>query len=113
MDLTTVLSAMGGVGMLTFLQQTIGWLREERRKSSAEARAQAVAPVAQQSLMLGMADQNTAIQQRVITSLENELAKVQRENAALLHDQDARERLIARLYTRIGQLEARASQIDP
>jgi len=112
-DLTTVLSAMGGVGMLTFLQQAVGLYREERRKTSAEARAQAAAPVAQQSLMMGMADQATGIQQRAIASLEDQLEKALRENALLRQDQDAKERLITRLYIRIGQLEDKAGKKDP
>lgn len=120
MDLTTVMSAIGGIGTLTILQQTIGWYREERRKNSAEDRAQAVAPVAQQSIMLTVADQATVIQQRAIKSLEDQLGQVQlevgtlrAENAALRQDSAAKERQIARLYTRIGQLEAGANQIDP
>jgi len=112
-DLTTVLSAMGGVGMLTFLQQAVGLYREERRKTSAEARAQAAAPVTQQSLMMGMADQNSSIQQRTIAALEDQLDKALRDNATLRQDQETRERLIARLSIRIGQLESQAGQKDP
>lgn len=113
MDLTTVLSAMGGVGMLTFLQQAVGLYREERRKTTAEIRAQAAAPVAQQSMMLGMADQYSGIQQRTIASLEEQLEKAQREKAALAQEREAQERLIARLYFRIGQLEDRVGRRDP
>lgn len=119
MDLTTVLSAMGGIGTLTILQQAVGWFREERRKDSAEARAEAEAPGARQSLMLTVADQATVIQQRAIKSLEDQLAQVQLEVGTLrtenqdLRDQmTAKDKQIRRLYTRIGELEVEISQID-
>lgn len=119
MDLTTVLSAMGGIGTLTILQQTIGWFRDERRKNNAEARAQAAAPGAQQSLMLSVADQATVIQQRAIKSLEDQLAQVQlevgtlrTENTDLRQQMAAKDRQISKLYRRIGELEVEISQID-
>lgn len=113
MDLTTVMSAIGGVGTLTLLQQAVGLYREERRKGSAEARAQAAAPAEQESLILGVASQATGIQRQTILALQEQLDKTLRENESLRQDQETRERLITRLYTRIGQLEDRAGQNGP
>jgi len=119
LDMTTVLSAMGGVGTLTVVQQTIGWYREERRKGRTEARAEAEAPAAHQSLLLGIADQATVIQQRSIKSLEDQVEQLQlevgtlrTENKQLRTDMTTKDQQINRLYTRIGQLEVEISQID-
>jgi TolA-binding protein len=111
-DLTTALTAMGGIGTVTILQQAIGWFLEERRKDSAEARAAAAAPVTQQSLMLEMADTATTIQQRAIKSMEDQLAQVQlevgtlrAENTDLREQMATKDKEISRLYARIGKLE--------
>lgn len=119
MDLTTVLSAMGGIGTLTILQQTIAWFRDERRKDRADARAEAVTPGTQQSLMLSVADHATVIQQRAIKSLEDQLAQVQlevgtlrTENQDLRNEMAAKDKQISRLYTRIGQLEDEINQLE-
>jgi peptidoglycan hydrolase CwlO-like protein len=111
-DLTTALTAMGGIGTVTILQQAIGWFLEERRKDSAEARAAAAAPVAQQSQLLEMADQTTVIQQRAIKSMEDQLAQVQlevgtlrAENTDLRVQMATKDKEISRLYARIGKLE--------
>jgi len=118
--MTTVLSAMGGVGTLTILQQTVAWYREERRKVRAEDRVEAEVPVTHQSLMLGIADQATVIQQRSITTLKEQVEQLQLEVGTLrTENQDLRQQMatkdreISRLYSRIGQLEMEISQINP
>lgn len=119
MDVTTILSAIGSVGTLTILQQSIGWFREERRKGSAEDRAAAAAPATQQSLVLTVADQATMLQQRSIKALEDqaeqqglEIGTLRAENEALRSEMAAKDKQIDRLYTRIGQLEDKINQLE-
>lgn len=119
MDLTTVLSAMGGVGTLTVLQQTVAWWRDERRKTRAARAAEAEAPASHESLMLGIADQATLIQQRSIKSLQDQLDQVQlevgtlrTENTTLRDQMTIKDAQIKRLYQRIGELEVEIHSSD-
>jgi predicted RNase H-like nuclease (RuvC/YqgF family) len=131
MDVTTVLAATALGGTATIAQQIVGWFREERRKDHAEARTEATAPVERESKVLVVADQAVVIQQRSIKRLEEELAQVQLEVGTLrtentsLREQmaakdkeiqgilDAKDRELARLYTRIGKLEVEIDHLGP
>lgn len=120
MDLTTALTAIGGLGIVTTLQQTIGWFLEERRKGDAAARAEATAPATQQSLVLTVADQATTLQQRSIKALEDrveqqdlELGTLRAENGELRDQMAIKDREVDRLYTRIGKLEDKIRSMQP
>lgn len=119
MDMTTVVSAMGGVGTLTVLQQSIAWWRDERRKGRADLRAAADAPATHEALVLGVADQATVIMQRSIKSLEDQLAQVQfevstlrTENTDLRGQMEKKNGEIRRLYQRIGELEVEINALE-
>lgn len=112
-DVSSVLSAMGGLGLLTFGQQTIKYVRDERRKKVENEREDAQAPLVAGSRWLGMVDQATVIQQRTITALQEQLAQVQLELSTLrsennqLREQDKiKTAQIRDLYATIGELEA-------
>lgn len=131
MDVTTVLAATGGVGTVTIAQQIIGWFREERRKGRTEARAEATAPAERDSKVLGVADQAIVIQQRSIKTLQDQVEQLQLEVGTLRTENtslrermaakdreiqgvlDAKDREIARLYTRIGKLEVEIDHLGP
>lgn len=120
MDLTTALSVTAGLGIVTTLQQTIGWFLEERRKGNAEDRAEAAAPATQQSLVLTVADQATMLQQRSIKALEDraaqqdlELGTLRAENGELREQMAVKDKEIDRLYTRIGKLEDKIRSMQP
>jgi TolA-binding protein len=111
-DVSTVLSAMGGVGLLTFGQQTVKYVRDERRKRIENAREDAQAPLVAGSKWLGMVDQATMIQQRTITALKEQLDQLELEVGTLrsentqLREQDKiKTAQIRDLYATIGELE--------
>lgn len=112
-DLSTVLSAVGGVGMLKFAQEAVKYVRDERRKKIENAQADAQAPLVAGSKWLGMVDQATMIQQRTITTLQEqqdqmqlELSTLRAENTQLREQDKIKTAQIRELYATIGQLEA-------
>lgn len=112
-DVSSVLSAMGGVGLLTFGQQTYKYVRDERRKKIENAQADAQAPLVAGSKWLGMVDQATMIQQRTITALQEqqdqmqlELSTLRAENTQLREQDKIKTAQIRELYATIGELEA-------
>ena len=111
-DVSTVVGAMGGVGLLTFGQQTIKYIRDERRKRIENARTDAQAPMVGQSMMLGIVDQATVIQQRTITALKDQLDQLElevstlrAENTQLRAQMADKTKQIRELYATIGELE--------
>jgi TolA-binding protein len=118
--MSSMVSAMGGVGLLTFAQQTIKYVRDERRKKVENDREDAQAPLVAGSQWLGMVDQANVIQQRAITTLQNQLAQVELEVGTLraentqLREQDKiKTAQIRELYATIGQLEAENRKHPP
>jgi TolA-binding protein len=112
-DVSSVLSAMGGIGLLTFGQQTIKYVRDERRKKIENAQKDSQAPLLERSQWLGLADQATMIQQRTIKTLEDQLQQVQlelstlrAENTELRAQDKIKTAQIRELYATIGELEA-------
>lgn len=112
-DLSSVLSAMGGLGLLTFGQQTIKYVRDERRKKIENDREDAEAPLTAGSKWLGIVDQATVIQQRTITAMQErmdqlmlEVSTLRSENTALREQDKIKTGQIRDLYATIGQLEA-------
>lgn len=112
-DVSSVLSAMGGLGLLTFGQQTVKYVRDERRKKVENDREDAQAPLAAGSRWLGMVDQATVIQQRTITAMQErvdqltlEVGTLRSENTQLREQDKIKTAQIRDLYATIGQLEA-------
>ena len=111
-DLSSTLTAIGGVGLLTFGQQTIKYVRDERRKKIENARADSQAPLVERSQWMGLADQATMIQQRTITALQERLDQVtlevstlRSENTELRAQDKIKTAQIRDLYATIGELE--------
>jgi CRP-like cAMP-binding protein len=119
-DVSSALTAVGGVGLLTFGQQTIKYIRDERRKKIENAREDSRAPILERSQWLSLADQATMIQQRTIKALEDQLQQVQlelstlrAENTELRAQDKIKTAQIRELYATIGQLEAESRQRPP
>lgn len=111
-DVSSMLSAMGGVGLLTFGRETVKYVRDERRKKIENAQADAQAPLVAGSKWLGMVDQATMIQQRTITALQEqqdqmqlELSTLRAENTQLREQDKIKTAQIRELYATIGELE--------